>query len=184
MMHITSSVFDSAEDQNRPWHILGTCSLSELHFQFWVICFYFISGYTLTTRAPYYFFLCSGVWRIPWLTGHGLSQELCGNWATGGQETLCVFSLLQNIHHRPIGCHLYDFISKVELLRISRQQRPSSKSREGSFSARGWVWLAEQGPEPSLAVSMMSTLTAKQGQKIKQEFSAVWPWEISHPSSC
>lgn len=183
-MQLTSSVFDSAEDQTQALAHIRHVFSHELHLQFWVICFYFISGYTLTPGASYYFFLCSEVWRIPWLAGHGLSQELCGNWATGRQETLCVFSLLWNIHHWPIGCHLYDFISNVELLRISGQQQPSSKPGEGSFSARGWVWLAEQGPEPSLAVSMMSTPTAKQGQKIKQEFSAVWPWGISHPSSC
>lgn len=90
----------------------------------------------------FFFFLCSGDWRMPWLTGHGVSQELCGNWATGRQETLCVFFLLGNIQHWSIGCHLYDFISKMELLRISKHEQPSSKSREGSFSKEvGCDWL-------------------------------------------
>jgi hypothetical protein len=60
----------------------------------------------------------------------------------------------------------------MELLRILREQQPSSKSTAESFSANGCVIgytnLLNLG-------SMMSSLTAKQGQKIKQEFCTVLP---------
>lgn len=83
--------------------------------------------------------------------------------------TIVLFPRLIHSLHCLVGFHLQNIRPKRKFLRVARQWQQSIKPSTGS----GLIAQAASS-KAGRAVGTISSSTAKQGQKIKKEFSALW----------